>query len=54
MSFHLEAVAEEEGSKRMARKRPALLCHRLSVPLSKSLNLPVPVSQPYAGIIAFP
>jgi len=53
VSFDLESVAEEEG-RRMAMKRPGLLCHRLPVALSKSLNLPVPVSQPYAGVIAFP
>lgn len=54
MSLDLESVAEDEGSSRMAGRRPGLLCHRLSVPPSKSLSPPVPVSQPYAGITAFP
>lgn len=42
MSFDLQSVAEKEGSRRTAMKRPGLICHRLPVPLSKSLNLPVP------------
>lgn len=42
MNFGLDSVAEEEGSRRIVRKGPRLLC-------SASL-----ISQVYAGMIAFP